>query len=242
MWIMPAFAIWSVIISAGSLGDLYRPPIVALVCAALGVSVKYFRLKPIPFFGSVRRNKFLTYALPFYATAFAAAVLTGVYGTVANINSPFYSAVPDALLIYALVAFAVLVFEKQPVWLWLVADFAIWGTLLTLELTAYYLFGIGLVMALLGLVIGLVSKRMISTSAKTKSLERLQQFTWSWPWYVTALVAAVSLGFWISLSLHQPVAGFIGYSMLGFTIIALVIILWVLRREFASLSSVAQLC
>jgi len=97
-------------------------------------------------------------------------------------------------------------------------------------------------MALLGLVIGLVSKRMISTSAKTKSLERLQQFTWSWLWYVTALVAAVSLGFWISLSLHQPVAGFIGYSMLGFTIIALVIILWLLRREFASLSSVAQLC
>src|SRR6266566_2431164 len=63
MWILPAFAIWSVIISAGFLGDLYRPPIVALVCAALGVSVKYFRLKPMPFFGSVRRNKFLTYAL-----------------------------------------------------------------------------------------------------------------------------------------------------------------------------------
>ncbi|HEY6286885.1 MAG TPA: hypothetical protein VIX20_14585, partial [Ktedonobacteraceae bacterium] len=99
MWIMPAFAIWSVIISAGSLGDLYRPPIVALVCAALGVSVKYFRLEPMPFFGSVRRNKFLTYALPFYTTALAAAVLTGVYGTVANINSPFYGAVPDALLI-----------------------------------------------------------------------------------------------------------------------------------------------
>ena len=114
MWIMPAFAIWSVIISAGFLGDLYRPPIVALVCAALGVSVKYFRLEPMPFFGSVRRNKFLTYALPFYATALAAAILTGVYGTVANINNPFYGAVPDALLIYALVAFAVLIFERQP--------------------------------------------------------------------------------------------------------------------------------
>src|SRR6266568_4372745 len=223
MWILPAFATWSVIISAGPLGDLYRPPIVALVCAALGVSVKYFRLEPMPFFGSVRRNKFLTYALPIYATALAAAVLTGVYGTVANINSPFYGAVPDALLIYALVAFAVLVFERQPVLLWLVASFAIWGTLLALELTAYYLSGIGLVMALLGLVIGLVSKRMISTSAISKSLEPLRQFTWSWPWYVTSLVAVVSIGLWNSLSLMQPVAGFIGYSMLGFTIIALVI-------------------
>ncbi|HWZ17402.1 MAG TPA: hypothetical protein VNW73_01255 [Ktedonobacteraceae bacterium] len=223
MWIMPAFATWSIIISAGFLGDLYRPPIVALVCAGLGVSVKYFRLEPMPFFGSVRRNKFLTYALPFYAPAFAAAILTGVYGTVANINSPFYGAAPDALLIYALVAFAVLVFERQPVWLWLVAGFAIWGTLLTLELTAYYLFGIGLGMALLGLAIGLVSKRMISTSAISKPLEPLRQFTWSWPWYVTALVAAVSIGLWNSLSLQQPVAGFIGYSMLGFTVIAVVI-------------------
>ena len=223
MWIMPAFAIWSVIISASSLGDLYRPPIVALVCAALGVSVKYFRLEPMPFFGSMRRNEFLTYALPFYATAFAAAVLTGVYGTLANINHPFYGAVPDALLIYALVAFAVLVIERQPVWLGLVAGFAIWGTLLALELTAYYVFGIGFMMALLGLVIGLVSKRKISTSTTSKFLEPLRQFTWSWPWYVTALVAAISIGLWSSLSLRQPVDGFIGFSMLGFTIIALVI-------------------
>ena len=225
MWIMPAFAIWSAIISAGFLGDLYRPPIIALVCAALGVSVKYFRLEPMPFFGSVRRNKFLTYALPFYATALAAAILTGVYGTVANINSPFYGAVPDALLIYALVAFAVLVFERQPGWLWLVAGFAIWSTLLTLELTAYYLFGIGLAMALLGLVVGLVSKRMISTSSMSKSLEPLRQFTWSWPWYLTALFAAVSIGMWTSLFLTQPVTGFIGYSMLAFTLIAIVIMI-----------------
>ncbi|MGZ3626469.1 MAG: hypothetical protein ACXVDN_02225 [Ktedonobacteraceae bacterium] len=342
MWIMPAFAIWSVIISAGFLGDLYRPPIVALVCAALGVSVKYFRLEPLPFFGSVRRNKFLTYALPFYATALAAAILTGVYGTVANINNPFYGAVPDALLIYAFVAFAVLVFEKQPRWLWLVAGFAIWGTylafelstyylfgialgmaflglvvgfmskrmmstrevsnfleslrqftwswpfyatalvaafltgvhgtggninspfygaipnalliyalvtfavlvlekqpvwlwltacfaiwstLLSLELTAYYLFGIGLAMALLGLVVGLVSKRMMSTSSMSKSLKPLRQFTWSWPWYLTALVAVVSIWMWTSLFLTQPISGFIGYSMLAFTIIAIVIMI-----------------
>ena len=225
MWIMPAFAIWSVIISAGSLGDLYRPPIVALVCAALGVSVKYFRLEPMPFFGTVPRNRFLTYALPFYATALASAILTGVYGTIANINSPFYGAVPDALLIYALVAFAVLVIERQPVWLGLVAGFAIWGTLLALELTAYYVFGIGLAMALLGLSLGLISKPMMTTSLVSKSLGTLRQLTWSWPWYVTAVVAAVSIGLWTSLPLHQPVAGFIGYSMLGFTIIAIVIML-----------------
>ena len=129
------------------------------------------------------------------------------------------------MLIYALVAFAVLVLEKQPVWLWLTACFAIWSTLLTLELTAYYLFGIGLVMALLGLVVGFVSKRMKSTSSMSKSLEPLRQFTWSWPWYLTALIAAVSIGMWTSLFLTQPVTGFIGYSMLAFTIIAIVIMI-----------------
>src|SRR5947207_10237429 len=133
MWIMPAFAIWSVIISAGSLGDLYRPPIVALVCAALGVSVRYFRLEPMPFFGTVPRNGFLTYALPFYATALASAILTGVYGTVANINSPFYGAVPEALMIYALVAFAIVVFERQSIWLSVVYCLTIWDTLLCFQ-------------------------------------------------------------------------------------------------------------
>jgi hypothetical protein len=223
MWIMPAFATWSVIISAGSLADLYRPPIVALVCAALGVSVRYFRLEPMPFFGTVPRNRFLTYALPFYATALASAILTGVYGTVANINSPFYGAVPDALLIYALVAFAVLVIERQPGWLWLVAGFAVWGAILAKQLTAYYLFGIGLAMVLLGLAIGLISRQMTNTSPVSKSPQALRQFTWSWPWYVAAVIAAVSIGLWTSLPLKQPVAGFIGYSMLGFTIIAIVI-------------------
>jgi hypothetical protein len=225
MWFLPLFAIWSVIISAGPLGDLYRPPIVVLVCAALGVSVRFFRLKPMPFFGSVRRNRFLTYALPFYATALAAAILTGVYGTLANINKPFFGAVPDVLLIYALVAFVVLVFEGQPVWLWLVAGFAIWGTSLTLELNAYYLLGVGIAMAFIGLIIGLISQRFISKTSISKSLQPLQQFTWSWPWYVTALVAAVLMGFWTSQSQAQPVTGFIGYSMLAFTIIALVIML-----------------
>src|SRR5207248_8835346 len=160
---------------------------------------------------------------PFYTTSIVAAVLTGAHGMITNINNPFYGAIPEALLIYALVAFAILVFERQPIWLWLVAGFTIWATLLALQLTAYYVFGIGLGMALLGLAIGLILRRMIDTSPVSKSQELLRQFTWSWPWYVTAVIAAVSICLWTSLPLKQPVAGFIGYSMLGFTIIAIVI-------------------
>ncbi len=225
LWILPVFATWSVIVSAGPLGDLYRPPTVALICAALGVAVGFLKLTPLPLFGQVRKNKFLAYALPFYATAFAAAILTGVYGTLANINKPFYGAVPDALLMYAVVAFAVLVFERQPVWLWLVAGFATWGLLLTLQLTAYYAFGTGIAMALAGLVTGLLANRFASKTTPTKLVQPLQRFTWSWPWYVTALVASVLVGFWTSLSLAQPITGFIGYSMLAFTVIALAIML-----------------
>ncbi|HXZ04730.1 MAG TPA: hypothetical protein VEH81_07840, partial [Ktedonobacteraceae bacterium] len=77
--------------------------------------------------------------------------------------------------------------------------------------------------ALLGLAIGIVSKRMISISTTSKSLKPVRQFTWSWPWYVTAVVAAVCIGMWPSLPLQQPVIGFIGYSMLAFTIVAIVI-------------------
>ncbi len=225
MWMMPVFVTWSVIISAGFLNDLYRPPTVALVCAALGVSVSFLKLTPMPFFGSVRRNTSLAYALPFYATALAAAILTGVYGTLANINRPFYGAVPDALLVYAVVAFAVLLFEQQPRALWLVAAFAIWGTVLALELTAYYVLGIGIAMALGGLITGVVAKRFRSQTLSQQGLQALQQFTWSWPWYLTTLVAAVLIGFWTSLPVNQPITGFIGYSMLAFTAIASVIML-----------------
>src|SRR5690349_15608913 len=39
MWITPFFATWSVIVWAAFLNDLFRPPMVALVAAALGMAV-----------------------------------------------------------------------------------------------------------------------------------------------------------------------------------------------------------
>jgi len=225
-WMMPIFATWSVIVSAGFLGDLYRLPIVALVCAALGVSVGLLNLVALPYIGSRSRNGFLTYALPFYATALAAAVLTGVYGTLANINRPFYGAVPDAMLLYAVIAFAVLAFEQRPRWLWLVAGFAIWGASLTVELTAYYEFGIGIGVTVVGLLVERVMKRPVTSAATATFMQSARRFTWSWPWYVTGLVAAILTGDWASLSVNQPfTSGFIGYSLLAFTALALLIML-----------------
>jgi hypothetical protein len=225
MWMMPVFATWSVFISAGPVGDLYRPPTVVLVCAALGVSVGFFKFTPMPYFGRVGKNRFLAYALPFYATALAAAVLTGVYGSLANINHPFYGAVPDALLLYAVVAFAVVVFERRPAWLLLVAGFTTWATSLALQLTAYYLFGVGIAMAVVGLLTGLLAMQLTRRVSQAITIQPLRRFTWSWPWYLTALFATVLLGCWTSLPLVQPITGFIGYSLLAFTIIAMIIML-----------------
>src|SRR5260370_3677884 len=137
-WITPFFATWSVIISAGFLNDLFRPPIVAIVAAGLGVAIGLYksrfasadrpRLTPIPTLS----------ALPLYATALLASLLTSVYGSISNINVPFYGAVLDAMLVYALVAFAVVLFERRPAWLWLAAGFAVWGVALASQSTPYY--------------------------------------------------------------------------------------------------------
>ena len=222
-WITPFFATWSVIVSAGFLNDLFRPPMVAIVAAALGVATGLYksrfapadrpRLTPIPALS----------ALPLYTTALLAALLTGIYGSIANINLPFYGAVPDAMLVYALVAFGVVLFERRPAWLWLAAGFAVWGVTLATRLTPYYVTGIGVGAAAIGVIAG----RVIAISAAKPETgvwqQRLICFTWSWPWYATTLLAALLIGFWPPVNPAQPTA--LAYSMLGFTAIALLVML-----------------
>jgi hypothetical protein len=223
LWVAPLFATWSVFDSA-VLGDLYRPPVVALLCATLGVAIG--RLNSyLPPLLSTRNNRALKYALPFYATAVAAAVLTGVYGTLGGVNHPFYGAIPDAMLVYAVVAFGVVLFEIRPGWSWLAAGFAVWGVLLATQTTAYYVVGIGIAMALVGLLVGRFVKRPLVNIETSASRTATARFTWSWPWYGTALVAALLLGSWRSLPLEQPGVGFIELSLLAFTALALLIML-----------------
>ena len=223
LWVAPLFATWSVFDSA-VLGDLYRPPVVALLCAALGVAISRLNAYLPPLL-STRNNRAPKYALPFYATAVAAAVLTGVYGTLGGVNHPFYGAIPDAMLVYAVVAFGVVLFENRPGWSWLPAGFAVWGLLLATQTTAYYVVGIGIAMALVGLLVGRLVKRPLVNIETSTSRTATARFTWSWPWYGTALVAVLLLGSWRSLPLEQPGVGFIELSLLAFTALALLIML-----------------
>ncbi len=218
LWLLPAFNIWALVVAA-RVGDLYRPPTVALAYAAVGVAIGCLNIirKPAP--DESWRNRFLAYALPFYTTACAAAILTGVYGMLPGAQPPFYGAIPDALLIYALAAFGVVLFERQPRWLWLVAAFATWGTLLATRLSLTYVIGIGLGVGLLGLLLGQVIKRLVGATADDRMWP-----SWGWPWYLGAVFAALVTGCWPYLgTAPQPFAGFIEYSLLVFAVLFYVI-------------------
>ena len=225
MWVAPLFALWSVVISAGFLNDLYRPPIFAIAAAALGVAVSFFKLIPVFYIGARRKRSYITYALPLYTTALIGALLTGISGSLSDINAPFYGAVPDALLVYAVVAFAVLFYEKRPGWLWLAAGLAAWGTVLAVQLTPSYVPLIGAGAAVVGVLVGRFIRPAPEKTAAPASLQDLRQFTWNWPWYLMVLLAALLTGVRTALPVEQASGNFIAYGLLALTAIALCIML-----------------
>ncbi len=240
LWLAPCFALWSVFNSA-MFGDVYRPLLIALVCAALGVGMR--NLAYASTFFTLKKGALLRYSLPFYVTALAAAVLTGVYGMLFGSNYPFTAAIPDALFLYALVAYAVLVFERQPRWLWLVAAFAAGGTFLATPLsvaspfgygalvpfTACYLAGVALVTGIVGMVTGRIAKR---NSQQTLVFS----FSWNWPWYLVSLLTVVVAVLW-----NYSVAGVllpasIAYvSIFAFVLLTLAITLVEQRPTFLTM-------
>ena len=144
-----------------------------------------------------------------------------------NINNPFYGAVPDALLIYAVVAFAVLLYERRPGWLWLAAGLAAWGTALAVQLTPIYVPLIGAGAAVAGLLVGRIIKPATAkaTVLVPNQIQNLRQFTWSWPAYLLVLLAAILTGSRAALPVEQASGNFIAYCLLAFSAVALGIML-----------------
>jgi hypothetical protein len=190
----------------------------------------------LPFPEPAKKHNFLKYALPFYASAFAAAVLTGIYGLLPGAKAPFYGAIPDALLVYALAAFGVLLFERQPRWLWLVAGFATWATLLAVQQSIFYVTGIGLEAGILGLCLGWVIKQRAVNSSLSSPVPATVWLSWGWPWYLASLVAAIVVGCWPIYNL--PVSGFAEDALLAFAVLAYIV---GLSEDFVPLLWVAPL-
>ncbi len=127
------------------------------------------------------------------------------------------------MLVFALVAFAVVLVEKRPAWLWLTGGFATWGVVLASQLTPAYVASIGAGAAAIGLIAGRVIRISPERVNRTTPASLFAQFSWSWPWYATTLLAVLFTGFWTQSNAAQATS--IAYSMLGFTAIALVILL-----------------
>ncbi len=218
LWVAPIFATWSVFY-AGQSGDLYRSSIVALTCAALGVGIGCLRFVVPMFSAATWKNTLRRYALPLYATACASAVLTGVYGMLASVNSPFFAAVPTALLVYAVVAYGVLLFERSTGWQSIVLAFATWGILLLPQAASclgtvssrqaislacsaqgsgvlYYLTGIVLFVGTVSVLAGFLSRRIQPAIIEATSMMQRARFSWNWSWYLVTFVALVTTVVW----------------------------------------------
>lgn len=221
LWLTPVFATIAVYIAAGMVGDLYRPPIVALAGAGLGLAISRFSWLTLV---RVHRRRARLYALPFYVTALIAAILTGVYGMLGDINRPFFAALPDALFAYALVAFAVLWLERRVGGTWLVAIFACWGVLLIRQLTVSYILGYGVGLVVLGLLSEQLFHRA-SLTAKGRKRRGQTALAWSWPWYSAFLSMALVLGTGSFEVTQHPTFNPIPLGMLVFAMLALLIML-----------------
>ncbi|HEY5001646.1 MAG TPA: hypothetical protein VII61_00740, partial [Ktedonobacteraceae bacterium] len=113
------FASWSLIDSAWQ-HDPARLVVIAVLCAGVGLSIHFLR----PIIPIHQREKTLRYMLPFYAIAFVAAVLTGIYATSVGSHGPFYGAI---LLAFALLAVVIMLVEHAPEVLVFPAGLAAWA-------------------------------------------------------------------------------------------------------------------
>jgi len=123
-WLTPFFATWSLIVSAGFLNDLVRPLVVAIVAAALDMAVSLYQRE----YASTGRPHRKLSALPLYATAFFAALLSAFWPQSSAAQS---MTIAYCMLGFTAIALVILLVERIPellvfpvgcaagaIWLW----------------------------------------------------------------------------------------------------------------------------
>jgi hypothetical protein len=202
LWLLPVFVSCSLVASL-LLNDQYRVPLLALLCTLAGIGIGIARwIRP------TLAVKLLRYALPFYVAALIAAILTGLSGMLIPSSELFHLSIPFVLLGYAVIAYAVSLYERRSHWLFLAAGFAVWGLLLLPQ--TIYVICIGLGCGIAGLLAGQIYKRTAT------SREYAQ------PFYILALVAAVLTGIH---GLYDPFSLVTTYALLAFAGLMVLIML-----------------
>jgi hypothetical protein len=149
-----------------------------------------------------------SWALPFYTAALIAAVLTGYNGMLSNSIELLHLSIPYVLLGFAGIVYAVLLYERQPAWLFLAVGFAIWGIMLLPQPVLVICVGLGCGLA--GLLLGQIYKHTAASRVYAQSL------------YILALVTAVLTGIH---GFYGPFSLVTEYGLLAFTGLAIVIML-----------------
>ena len=253
-WLAPVYTIWSVYY-AGALGDLYRPVIVALSFALLGSVSKY-----IAFFHdgetAEKRGWWHNYSLPLYAIALASALLTGIYGSLSDVNVPFYAAVPDILIVYALIAYGVLLNERKVPTRWqaLVFAFTAWSLFLAIKVIkcdsftqacsaqqvqqqSMYLFALTIGLGLVGLIVGRLVALFVGGDRKPENAPQLLVLPWNVSWYLASLLGLLIMFGWQMQITQHHYASLPLVMLVALLVLSLVVMLVERMPELVLLSS-----
>ncbi|GHO86124.1 hypothetical protein [Dictyobacter formicarum] len=236
LWTFAVLACWAVY-AAGLVGDLYRPPLLTLAFAGVGLGIRYVRFGFEETTGKQRILQ-VRHVLPVYATAIFGAVLTGVQGLLHGVNAPFYAAVPLLLFVFALTAYGISLLERRKQGLWLVALFAFWGVLLLpsivncssivvlpaignvscqmqTQLALFALASSVLLCSALGVVVLRLLKLLAGSSLQA----------WGWIWYIIALGSMISTCIWCETQGAVIPLSLLLLTLSMFTVLAVIIML-----------------
>ncbi len=237
-WVSPVFTAWSAMLALVQ-GQHMLAFGLGLLFAILGMGTHMLKQITSKFEAQGRR-----FALPLYGNTLAVAAILVFYGILAQraqLNQPFYAALPVMLLIYAVLAFVVSAFEQRPRWLWLTPVLGLIAVVLLpttvtcfanpgytanlcyvqLLTTTYLLVGVALATGIAGILAGnLLTRGQEQVNTLTALQRTRSHFTWSWPWYALSYSAIIVTLYW-----DENVGSLVVHGTLGYTILASFIIL-----------------
>lgn len=209
-WLAIAFAAWSFSIAAT------MPHTLFLFAAASGCAVAAilcsFIIGGERGIARLHSKAFLMYALPLYAAAGAAMLLTGYVGTLVP-------SVWGELLVFAVVAYIAALKEGLYQWQWVASVFGIWGIVLAalVRADAIVVVGVG---ALLASVLADRLLRLPAAATNAAVRGRLTiKASWGWAWYIVALAAFIVAGIYPSPLVSRLIPHFAEYNVIAFAVV-----------------------